>query len=105
MPARFAMSSVDVPSKPRSANSMRAASRIESLRSAAERRVLVELMRVRLVITHKLVKRLRDPVELALGEPLVERERQRPLEGGVRTGERPLVTVGAEPVQRVRADL
>src|SRR6266516_7632782 len=95
MPARFAMSSVDVPSKPRSANSIRAASRIVSLRSAAERRVVVWAMGDRLVMTHKLVKSLRHPVELGVREPGVERQRERPLECRVRAGERPLVAVGA----------
>ena len=44
-------------------------------------------------------------VELVVGEPGVERQRERPLEGGVGARERALAPVGAEALQRVRADL
>src|SRR5881275_1122128 len=98
MPARRAMSSVEVPSKPRSANSTSAASSSVSLRSAAERRVVVGLMGGRIVMTHKLVKRLGDPVELRLAEPAVEGQGERPLEDRVGAGEGALPPEGAEPV-------
>src|SRR5689334_3384482 len=105
MPARRAMSSVDVPSKPRSANSTRAASRTSSLRSAAVSLVVVISTRRRLVMTHKLVKCLRDPVELAVGEAGVERQREGALEGGVGAREVALVAVGAQAVEGVGPDL
>src|SRR5207253_3798146 len=98
MPALRAMSSVEVPAQPRSANSISAASRIASRRSAADRRVLVELITLRLVMTHKLVKCLRDAVELGLREPRVERQRQRALVDRVGARKGPLLAVGAEPV-------
>src|SRR5581483_1693774 len=50
-------------------------------------------------------ERLRDPVEVAIREPRVERQRQRPLEAPVGAGERALVAVDREPVERVGADL
>src|SRR5581483_9965974 len=102
MPARRAMSSVEVPSKPRPANSTRAASRTSSLRSAAERRTA---MPARLVMTHKLVKGLRHPVEIGVGELPVEGQRERAVARRVGAGERALVAVGAEAVERVGADL
>src|SRR5438270_4866663 len=105
MPARRAMSSVDVPSRPRSANSTIAASSTASRRSVAESLVVAEVMTALLVITHKFVKRFRDPVEIPFSEPPMERQRERPLEDGVGAGERPLPAVGAQPVESVRADL
>src|SRR5207302_10141346 len=99
------MSSVEVPAKPLSANSICAASRMASRRSAAERRVVVELMAGRLVMTHKLVKCLCHAVELGPGQPRVERQGERALVDRGGTGERPLVAVSAEPVQGVRPDL
>jgi len=51
-------------------------------------------------MTHKLVKRLGDLVELVAPEPGVQRQGERALEGGIGAGERPLVAVGAEPVAR-----
>src|SRR5689334_20899331 len=102
MPARRAMSSVDVPSKPAAANSSSAASSTSLRRSSAVRRTA---MSGKLVATHYLVKRLRDPVELGVGQPGVERQRERPLEGRVGAGELALVAVRAEPVERVRPDL
>ena len=56
MPARLAMSSVEAPSNPRSANSTRAASRTSSRRAAAVDLVVAISMRAMLVMTHKLVK-------------------------------------------------
>ncbi len=56
-------------------------------------------------MTHKLVKSLRDPVLLGLGQPLVQRERERAFEGRIGARERALVAVGAEAVERVGADL
>src|SRR3954451_13331608 len=50
-------------------------------------------------------ERLGDAVELGLREAAVQRERERPLEGPVGSGERALAGVRAEPVQRVGADL
>src|SRR5690349_14888415 len=82
MPAALAMSSVDAPSKPSAAKTATAASRMSSRRSAALSLVVIST-RPRLVMTHKLVKSLGDPVELGLGQPDVEREGERPLEGGV----------------------
>src|SRR5690348_895464 len=102
MPARRAMSSVDVPSKPAAANSSSAASSTSLRRSSAVRRTA---MPDKLVSNHYLVKPLRHTVELGIGEPGVEREGERPLEGRVGPGEVPLVPVGAEPVERVRPDL
>src|SRR5579864_6555217 len=102
MPARRAMSSVDVPSSPRSANSTRAASRTSSFRSAAESLTAMCCM---LVMTHKFVKCGRHPVEVARRQPAVQRQCERPLEGSVGAGERPLVAVRPELVQRIRADL
>src|SRR5690349_4451176 len=99
------MSSVDVPAKPRSANSTRAASRTASLRSAALMRVVVICMPPNLVMTHKLVKCLAHPVELRVREPGVERQGERALVRGIGAGERALAAVGAEAVQGVGADL
>src|SRR5438105_14080918 len=99
------MSSVEVPAKPLSANSICAASRMASRRSAAERRVVVELMAGRLVMTHKLVKCLCHAVELGPGQPRVERQGQRAFVDRVGARERPLVAVGAAPVQGARPDL
>src|SRR2546422_7257932 len=104
-PARRAMSSVEVPAQPRSANSICAASRMASRRSAAESRVAVGLIAGRLVMTHKFVKPLRDAVELGLGETRVKRQGERALVDRVGSRKRPLVAEGAEPVQRVSADL
>ena len=56
-------------------------------------------------MTHKLVKGLRDPVELRLREPGVERERERVLEGMLGAREEALVAIGGEKRQSVRADL
>src|SRR5207302_11508570 len=44
---------------------------------------------LRLVMTHNLVKCLRHTVEIRVGEPPVERQSERPLERGIRPGERP----------------
>src|SRR5262249_33050586 len=104
MPARRAMSSVDAPYRPFSANSTSAASRISSRRSSFVLRA-VTTTRIRLVTTHNLVKGLGDPVEVAVREARVERERERPLEHRRRAGEVALVPVGAEQVERIRADL
>src|SRR3954447_12467239 len=104
MPARRAMSSVDVPTYPPSANSTSAASSTASRRSAALMRVVV-VMPSKLVMTHKFVKSLGDPVLLGLGQALVQRQRERTLEGRIGAREGALVAVGAEPVERVGADL
>src|SRR6476620_4394091 len=104
MPARRATSSVDEPCRPCSANTASAASRISSRRSSFDFRSVVTMWS-RLVMTHYLVKRLRHPVEIALGEPRVEGERERPLEDALGAGEGALVAVGAEHVQRVGPDL
>src|SRR5262245_24879992 len=105
MPALAAMLSVEPPSKPCSANSSSAAARISSRRSAWVFLVTADIVRRMLVMTHKFVKRLRDPVELALGQPRVERERQGVLVGMFGPGEEPLVAVGAEQRQGIGADL
>src|SRR6266545_6793751 len=105
MPARFAISSVDAPWRPRSANSARAASRISSRRSSALFRCGCTTMAGMLVTSHKLVKRLRHVVQIALPEPRMERQRQRTLERAVRAGERTKAAVGAQAVQCVGADL
>src|SRR4051794_27377116 len=106
MPARRAMSSVDVPSRPRPANSIIAASSTSSRRSAAVSLVVVVIsMPARLVTTHKLVKRLRHTIEVAVRQPIVERKGESPLEHPVGVGEWALVAVGAEAVEGVRPDL
>src|SRR5690348_5098527 len=56
MPARRAMSSVEAPSKPRSANSIMAASSTSSRLAAAVDLVVVVLIAAMLVMTHKSVK-------------------------------------------------
>src|SRR5690348_5686593 len=104
MPALRAISSVEAPWSPCSANTGRAASRISSRRSSFDFRT-VTTMADRLVTTYKLVKRCRHPVELALGEPRVEGQRERALEDARGAGEVTLVAVGAEQVQGVGADL
>src|SRR5271154_2319583 len=104
MPARRAISSVDAPARPRSANSTRAASRISSRRSSFVFRSLTT-MGVRLVTTHKLVKGLRHPVEIALREPGVEGQGKRAVEGMLGARERARVPVGPEERECVGADL
>src|SRR5918911_1876777 len=104
MPARLAISSVDAPWRPRAANSICAASRTASRRSAALCLVAVAMAR-RLVLTHYLVKHLGDAIEILLAEAGVKGQRERALVAAVGAGERPLVAVRAEPVQRVRPDL
>src|SRR3954469_25531099 len=96
MPALRAMSSVEVPTYPPSANSTSAASSTVSRRSAALMRVVVIFGSTsgRLVMTHKLVKSLRDPILLRLGQPLVQRQRERTLERRIGTREGALVAVG-----------
>src|SRR5581483_4736783 len=105
MPARRAMSSVDAPWRPLSANSTRAASRISSRRSSFVFRSVTSTMCWMLVTTHNLVKRLGHDVEIGLGEPRVERQGERALEHPGRPREVALVAVGAEQVERVGADL
>src|SRR5262249_37577165 len=80
MPAMRAMSSVEAPARPCAANASIAASRTCSRRSSADFLSVVTAMRSKLSLTHNLVKGLRDEVELGVGEPRVERQRQRPLE-------------------------
>src|SRR5215831_3793218 len=104
MPALRAMSSVEAPWRPNSAKTGSAASRISSRRSSFDLRSVTD-MDERLVTTYCLVKCCRHPVEIALGEPGVERQRQGPLEDAGGAGEVALVAVGAEEVQRVGADL
>src|SRR3954463_4407706 len=85
---------------------MSAASSTASRRSAAFMRVVVISGTLgRLVMTHKLVKSLRDPVLLGLGEPLMQRQGERAFERGVGAREGALVAVRAEAVERIRADL
>src|SRR5712691_378263 len=105
MPARFAISTVDPPWSPRSANSTIAASRISSRRSSALFRSLWTTMGVMLVTTYKLVKCPCHLVEIALREPRGEREREGPLEGAIGARERALLAEGTEAVERVGADL
>src|SRR5262245_46472541 len=106
MPARRAISSVEPPAKPFSAKTSRAASRTAWRRSSAVFLGLSTAMtRCKLSLTHNCCQGLRDPVELRVGQPRVQRQRERPLEAAVRPGEAPLVAVGREPVQRVGADL
>ncbi len=106
MPARRAMSSVDAPCSPCSANSTSAASRISSRRSSFVLRSVTTTIAARLVTTHNLVKCLGDDVEIvrrrgACGTGSASaRSKTR-----VAPGKGALVAVGAEPVQRVRADL
>src|ERR1051326_6427228 len=105
MPARLAISSVEAPCSPRSANSPTAASRISSRRSSALFRWGWTTMGCKLVTTHKFVKGLRDEVEIRLGETGMERQGEGAFEGPVGAGEGALVPVGTEAMQRVRADL
>src|SRR6266498_3892566 len=109
MPARAAMCSVEVPASPRSANSIIAASRISSRRSDAVSLVVVcamgEIVSGHSQLVKYISQRGGNPVELRLGETVVEGQRQRPRVGGVGTGKGALVGVGGETVQRVSADL
>src|SRR5437868_5567401 len=106
MPARFAIASVEAPWSPRSANSIIAASSTVSRRSSAVfRSVVAGFMRCKLSLTYNACQALGDPVQLGLGQPRVKRQRQRPFEAAVGARERPLVGIGAETVQRIRADL
>src|SRR5919201_6476518 len=105
MPATFAIASVEAPCRPRAANSACAASRTASRRSSALCLVVVVIDGGMLVTTHYLVKHLGHTLHVIGAEAGVERQRERPLVTAVGAGERPLVAVGAEPVQRVRADL
>src|SRR3954453_4079906 len=83
---------------------MSAASSTASRRSAAFMRVVVISGTLgRLVMTHKFVKSLRDPVLLGLGEPLMQRQGERAFERGVGAREGALVAVRAEAVERVGA--
>src|SRR6266567_3702399 len=101
MPARLAISSVDAPWSPRSANSPMAASRISSRRSSALFRCGWVIMGGMLVTTYKLVKRLRHNVQIPLDEPRMEGKRESAFERAVRTRELALVAIGAEAVQGV----
>src|SRR2546423_4145574 len=105
MPAVFAIASVDAPWRPRAANSVCAASSTASRRSSALCLVIVAIRREMLVITHYLVKHRRHALDVVRAEACVERQRQRALVATVGAGERPLVAVRPEPVQRVGADL
>src|SRR5437879_5173145 len=105
MPASRAISSVDPPCSPCSANTATAASRISSRRSSFDFRYCVTTMRGRLVMTHKFVKGFRDTVEVGLRQRGVEGQRERALEDARGSGEVALVAVGAEQVEAVGADL
>src|SRR5262245_40363637 len=103
MPAARAMVSVEAPCMPRSANSTIAAASTASRRSAAVlRAVETGAMRWKLSVTYKSRQDPGDAIELVLRQPSVEGQRKRALEGAVGAGERPLLVVGLEPVQRVR---
>src|SRR3954447_19831123 len=104
MPACRAISSVEAPWRPWRPNSTSAASRISSRRSSADFRSWTT-MRGRLVTAYKLVKCLRDAIEVRVAEPAVQRQREGGLEGVPRAREVALVAVGAEQVQRVGPDL
>src|SRR3954447_10796742 len=104
MPARRATSSVEEPCRPSSAKTANAASRISSRRCSFVFRSVVTTA-VMLVMTHYIVKSLRHPVEIVVGEPGVEGQGERPLEDPLRPGEGALVAVGPEQVQRIGADL
>src|SRR2546426_679947 len=71
MPARRAIASVDAPCRPLTANSARAASRTSSRRSSAVWRLAVVALITsrKLSLTHYPCQDLRNPVEVALGEP------------------------------------
>src|SRR4051794_29882805 len=104
MPASRAISSVEAPCSPCRAKTPAAASRISSRRTSFDFRSATT-MAGKLVMSHKLVKRLRHTIEVALGEARVERQRERTLEdpGGAR--EIALVAVGTQAMERVRPDL
>src|SRR5262245_8501578 len=104
MPARRATSSVEEPWSPFSAKTASAASRISSRRSSFVFRPVVT-MPDKLVMTHYFVKCLGDPIEIGLREARVERQRERALEDPGGAGKVSLVSVGAEQVQRIGADL
>src|SRR4051812_46268602 len=82
MPALRAISSVEA-IRPCWAKTSRAASRTSSLRSSADLRIAV-LTRCKLSLTHNCGQGLDDAVELRIGEPRVQRERQAALEARVR---------------------
>src|SRR5581483_6411724 len=104
-PARRAIASVEVPWRPRSANSTNAASTISSRRSAALFRSPVVATGWKLALTHNSCQDARDPVELPVRQSRVERERERALVAGVGAGERARPAVRGKPVERVRPDL
>src|SRR5712691_324955 len=105
MPAFAAIASVDAPSRPRCANSSIAASRTASRRSSAVLRSVVTITACKLLLTYEAVKGHADPVDLGFAKPVVQGEREGPLEAGLGTREGPLVAVRAEPMERVGADL
>src|SRR5262245_24249295 len=100
------MVSVEAPSKPWSPNSVSAASRTASRRSSAVfRSVVAGFTRSKLSLTYYSCQGLGDTVEVRVGEPRVERKGQGAFEDAVCARERPLIRVGREAVERVRADL
>src|ERR1700737_4786583 len=106
MPTLRAIVSVDAPSKPWSANSVSAASSRSSRRSPAVFRTVTSAFMVsKLSLTHNACQGLLDPVQVRFGEPRVERQRQRSLVRVIGPGERALVGVRREAVQRIGADL
>src|ERR1700680_2666817 len=106
MPTLRAIVSVDAPSKPWSANSVSAASSRSSRRSPAVFRTVASAFTVcKLSLTHYACQGLRDPIQVRFGEPQVERQCQRSLVGVVGPGERALVGVRRQAVERIRADL
>src|SRR5438445_11100952 len=82
-----------------------ATSTISSRRTSLLFRSVVIDMGDRLVATHYLVKYLRDPIEIRVGEPRVERQGERPLEDARGARKVALLAVGTEPLERIRADL
>src|SRR4051812_39522793 len=106
MPALRAISSVEAPERPCSANASRAASSTWARRSSADfLSAVAGVTRCKLSLTYKCCQGLRNAIELGIGELCVERQCERPLEAGVRAGEGALIAVGRQAMQRVGADL
>src|SRR5262249_10556131 len=59
----------------------------------------------KLALTYNRGQDRADAIDVSLGQPRMEREREGSGEAGVRGRERPLIVIGAKAVERVRADL
>jgi hypothetical protein len=89
MPALRAISSVE---RPRGRAREDLAGRLEDVLAAllaVFRSVATVITRCKLSLTHNRCQGLRDAIELGVGQPRVQRQRERPLEAGVRAGKLP----------------